>query len=525
MVDGEVEHPMPRLPFHEQAISACTRRAAAASAQYDEVKKQQLDLQQQLETASKKDAPPLQEALDQLEAEVAKRRATSKEAGAALHQAQRARKQEHHRIFARMQAIKDIEQAKQYMDAHAAAKAEAAEELTRAREERSRAQREQQVQRQAAAKKAARDLATRTFELQNPWRSTATRPSVLDRKVRAALGVEPEWSGAWRGGDLFAPPRRVGRTAWVAPPTPEAAPEPEPEALVVLKQRVAQNMVRVSELFRKWDRDGDGAVSKEEMRHALCALSIPFDAESLDMLFRSIDTDGTGTLDFEELRHALRRQMPLQPPSDKVLLQMPKRTEPHPGGTDAERRAVAALKKALQPALGKVASLVREWDVDGDGQITKNELKRALAAQCIPVDEAALRALFRQLDQDGSGAIEFHEINRAIRRNFRDDAELAEAVEIPSPSASGPRRPQTAPPTVAALGQRGRGPPRTAPPPLKKRTESARFIFNKRMQKFGETNVREMIAEKDEQAREIARAHTKAGGLLGHSRTAPILKR
>ena len=503
---------MPRMPFHEAAVSSSSRAAAAASAKLDEAKQQVRDLQQQLEVAPKKEQPPLIDALAELTPLEEERRAAAKQAAVALSLAQAALKRERQRIFARMQSAADVDRSRAAAGCYVAARAEAEEQLSDTREAHAREQRAQQRARQAARLTAAREQTLRRRELGHPWRVSSTRPNALDRQCRAALGVEPQWSNAWRGAgsaDVFPAPPRVARTVWAPAVAAATSTASEPEALTRLKERLALGYARVLDTFHKWDVDGDGTVSSDELRQAMSALGIACDAETLQMLFRSLDADATGGIELDELRRALRPHgVPPAPPKQRISLEMPRRREAEIGAesTGAERRAVAALKKALQPALGKVASLVREWDVDGDGKVTKGELRRALAAQCIPIDKLTLDALFRQLDCDGSGAVEFHEIHRAIRRNFGNESDLVDAVEIDVDNRAPRHRPQTASP---AAGSR-RAPAGAAA----KRTESARVLFNKKLQKVGETSVRELLREKDAQAHDAA---------LARSRTVPNL--
>ena len=52
--------------------------------------------------------------------------------------------------------------------------------------------------------------------------------------------------------------------------------------------------VRVIDLFREWDEDGDGEVTKEEFRKALPRLGLYATQEDMDELFDSFDADGGG---------------------------------------------------------------------------------------------------------------------------------------------------------------------------------------------------------------------------------------
>ena len=75
---------------------------------------------------------------------------------------------------------------------------------------------------------------------------------------------------------------------------------------------------RVMELFRSWDDDGDGEVSKAEFQRAMVSIGLcaPPEAtgaqksavtEAVSSLFDSFDSDGGGTIGFRELNKMLRR--------------------------------------------------------------------------------------------------------------------------------------------------------------------------------------------------------------------------
>ena len=77
-----------------------------------------------------------------------------------------------------------------------------------------------------------------------------------------------------------------------------------------LRAILADNAVRVIDLFRDWDTDADGTVSRREFERALHALGLRdvSDAE-LSELFGSFDPDSSGTVEFSELHKLLRRRV------------------------------------------------------------------------------------------------------------------------------------------------------------------------------------------------------------------------
>ena len=75
---------------------------------------------------------------------------------------------------------------------------------------------------------------------------------------------------------------------------------------VQLRDALVKNAGRVIDLFREWDTDGDGEVSRKEFHKAMKQLGLEVPKKDIDELFDSWDPDGSGTLDFKELQKVLR---------------------------------------------------------------------------------------------------------------------------------------------------------------------------------------------------------------------------
>ena len=68
-----------------------------------------------------------------------------------------------------------------------------------------------------------------------------------------------------------------------------------------LRDALSKSAVRVVDLFKDWDTDGNGKVSKEEFHKAMGLLGFSVPAEDIDALFNSWDPDGSGLLSMDEL--------------------------------------------------------------------------------------------------------------------------------------------------------------------------------------------------------------------------------
>ena len=70
---------------------------------------------------------------------------------------------------------------------------------------------------------------------------------------------------------------------------------------------IARGGFRVIDLFRDWDEDDSGTVSRAEFRKAMGEVGFHATADEIDRLFDSWDPDGSGHLELAELRRRLRR--------------------------------------------------------------------------------------------------------------------------------------------------------------------------------------------------------------------------
>lgn len=86
------------------------------------------------------------------------------------------------------------------------------------------------------------------------------------------------------------------------------AREDGPTVQEQLRSILAQNAVRVIDLFRDWDEDQSGTITITEFRRAIGALGYEAPKADTQQLFDSFDLDGGGDISYSELNKALRKQ-------------------------------------------------------------------------------------------------------------------------------------------------------------------------------------------------------------------------
>ncbi|TFK60937.1 calmodulin [Pluteus cervinus] len=138
-----------------------------------------------------------------------------------------------------------------------------------------------------------------------------------------------------------------------------------------LDQLTQEQIQEYKEAFSLFDKNGDGKVTASELGSVLRSLGKNYsEAEILSQL-KSVDADHNGTIEFPE------------------FLQL------------------VAAKGA--PGDTEIREAFKAFDKDGDGKITKSELKLMMASLGETITDLELDEMIKEADVDGNGAIEVEE--------------------------------------------------------------------------------------------------------------------
>ena len=186
---------------------------------------------------------------------------------------------------------------------------------------------------------------------------------------------------------------------------------------------------------------------------------------------RAVYTAGDAHTPRPTRRHAmvrLRRRAPARP-----------RRAPRPPAPRPRRRPSPSLPvptpapSAPQANHSRVVDVLRTWDTDGDGVISRKEFEKGLRALGLDGDQAEIDELFASMDVNGDGTLDYTELHRLLRvgaaakkSSYLRDAVTNKPLRMPtSPSPGGgatahlggresPRCATTR--AVDAAGERGR---------------------------------------------------------------------
>merc|ERR1711929_1039 len=147
------------------------------------------------------------------------------------------------------------------------------------------------------------------------------------------------------------------------------------------EQLTEEQIAEFKEAFSLFDKDGDGTITTKELGTVMRSLGQnPTEAELQDMI-NEVDADGNGTLDFPEFLSLMARKMK-DTDTEEELIEAFKVFDRDGNGfiSAAELRHVMTnLGEKLTDE--EVDEMIREADVDGDGQINYEEFVKMMMAK------------------------------------------------------------------------------------------------------------------------------------------------
>jgi calmodulin len=149
----------------------------------------------------------------------------------------------------------------------------------------------------------------------------------------------------------------------------------------MVEQLTGDQIAEFKEAFSLFDKDGDGSITTKELGTVMRSLGQnPTEAELQDMI-SEVDVDGNGTIDFPEFLNLMARKMK-DTDSEEELKEAFRVFDKDQNGfiSAAELRHVMTnLGEKLTD--DEVDEMIREADVDGDGQINYEEFVKMMMAK------------------------------------------------------------------------------------------------------------------------------------------------
>ena len=158
----------------------------------------------------------------------------------------------------------------------------------------------------------------------------------------------------------------------------ESQPQPpplgfHPSAGTTADSLTEEQIAEFKEAFSLFDKDGDGTITTKELGTVMRSLGQnPTEAELMDMI-HEVDADGNGTIDFPEFLTMMARKMKDTDSAEEIKEAFKVFDKDGNGFISAAelRHIMTNLGEKLTDE--EVDEMIREADVDGDGQINYDE--------------------------------------------------------------------------------------------------------------------------------------------------------
>ncbi|CAG9333007.1 unnamed protein product [Blepharisma stoltei] len=173
-----------------------------------------------------------------------------------------------------------------------------------------------------------------------------------------------------------------------------------------------QNQLRnkradIGSLFRAFDKNLSGTLSRQEFRNALEHLGLNLTTYDVEMLVDVADANKDGSITLHEFIEFVQ-------PSENM---------------------VSVFKRMMKRSGISAPDLFNIFDADKNGIITKDEFKRVLASLKIPLTPEEVEALWTFIDKDKSNTINFKEFQDLLREAApisRTNTRMSEGSRLPT---------------------------------------------------------------------------------------------
>jgi Ca2+-binding EF-hand superfamily protein len=156
------------------------------------------------------------------------------------------------------------------------------------------------------------------------------------------------------------------------------------------EEEAADSGVALRGLFKKYDGDQDGELSKKEFKKLAKGIGLQTKGSELTSMFRSMDVDNSGTIDYGEFRDWYQN---------------------HTDGSILKGRIKGAVgndKKSLKKA-GLIRTMFTRIDSNGSGEVEMEEMLQLSLDLGLDIVMRDMELIFQEMDLDGNGTIDLDE--------------------------------------------------------------------------------------------------------------------
>ncbi|WOL19637.1 calmodulin-1-like [Canna indica] len=148
-------------------------------------------------------------------------------------------------------------------------------------------------------------------------------------------------------------------------------------AMDILSQ---DQITEFQEAFCLFDKDGDGCITLDELATVIKSLGQNPTEEELQEMIQEVDADGSGTIEFGEFLNLMARKMKESDVEDELIEAFKVFDKDQNGYISATELSNVMINLGEKLTDEEVDQMIREADLDGDGQVNYEEFVRVMMA-------------------------------------------------------------------------------------------------------------------------------------------------
>jgi len=198
--------------------------------------------------------------------------------------------------------------------------------------------------------------------------------------------------------------------------------EPKVDAPAEASSKLRQEQIKqFQEAFNLFDEDGDGTIDTKELGSVMRSLGEnPTEAELQDII-NDVDDDGSGSIGFDEFLTLMGATLA---PKNTSRSSSPEPLVGSVGSVGSGDVKISSVPSSgprrpfyvfgtMQMA-SSLEEIFKKFDADGNGYITKDELKQALEMAGRTITDEEMEFLWHEVDTNGDGAVCCKEFVRVL---------------------------------------------------------------------------------------------------------------
>lgn len=141
------------------------------------------------------------------------------------------------------------------------------------------------------------------------------------------------------------------------------------------KEKIAE----LKEAFALFDKDGDGRITANELENVMRSMGENPTSKELSKIIQDLDTDGSGAIEFNEFSNLMSRRY-------------------------------SEIKE-----MKEITDAFKMFDRNGDGVISAGELRQVMTNMGQKLSDKDVDSMIKEADMDGDGQINYAEFIRMMR--------------------------------------------------------------------------------------------------------------